>query len=169
MARLDNLREIDEVIQKLEKTVFVFSKRDRKGLLTKAAAPVRRVMKQKTKVSDRKRSRVNKKGSRSYTVGNLKRSMKTLRKLKKTDSVFVGPDLGRGSKEGADGFYFAMAYGTPAMVGGKRKRLNALKNYREELLLPAARQSERASIEAFRKDFAKRFGTRAAQQKLNVS
>jgi hypothetical protein len=169
MATRENSSEINEVIRKLEKTVFVFSKRDRKGLLTKAAAPPRRVMRQKTKVSDRKRKRVNKKGGRSYTVGNLKRSMKTLRKLKKTDSVFVGPDFGRGSKEGADGFYFAMAYGTPAMVGGKRKRLNALKNYREELLLPAARESKRASIEAFRKDFAKRFGTRAAQQKLDVS
>jgi hypothetical protein len=62
MATRENSSEINEVIRKLEKTVFVFSKRDRKGLLTKAAAPPRRVMKQKTKVSDRKRSRVNKKG-----------------------------------------------------------------------------------------------------------
>ena len=165
MGRLDNLREIDEVIRKLEKTVFVFSKKDRKGLLIKAAAPVRKELRKNTKVSARKRSRVNKKGKRSYTVGNLRRSMKTLTKLKKTTSVFVGADLGRTSKPNADGFYFAIAYGIP----NGRQRLNALNNYRNKLLIPSAQKSERASIEAFRKDFAKRFGTRAAQQKLNVS
>ena len=165
MARLDNIREIDEVIRKLEKTVFVFSKRDRKGLLTKAAAPVRKEMRKNTKVSARRKDRVNRKGKRTYTVGNLRRSIKTLRKLKKSPSVFVGPDIGRTAKQGSDGFYFAMAYGNPS----GRKRVNALNNYRNQLLIPSAQRSEKASIEAFRKDFAKRFGTRAAQQKLNVS
>jgi hypothetical protein len=169
MATRENLAEINEVIKKLERAVGSFSKRDRKGLLTKAAAPVRKELRSQAKVSERKRSRVNYVGGRAYKPGNLKRSMKTLTKLKKSSSVFVGPEYGKTAKGNADGYYYAMAYGTHAMVGGKRKRLNALKNYRSQLLLPAARKSERASIEAFRKDFAKRFGTRAAQQKLNVS
>lgn len=160
MARLDNLREIDEVIRKLEKTVFVFSKRDRKGLLTKAAAPVRKELRSNTKV---RKSRFKKAymdeyevNGRWYRPGNLKRSMKTLTKLRRSPSVFVGPDFGKTAKEGADGYYFAMAYGSKS-------------RYLNQLLIPSARQSQRASIEAFRKDFAKRFGTRAAQQKLNVS
>jgi hypothetical protein len=156
MARLDNLREIDEVIRKLEKTVFVFSKKDRKGLLTKAAAPVRKELRSNTKVRDRRNRRINIVGGRRYKPGNLKRSMKTLTKLRRSPSVFVGPDFGKTAKEGADGYYFAMAYGSKS-------------RYLNQLLIPSARQSERASIEAFRKDFAKRFGTRAAQQKLNVS
>ena len=169
MATRENLLEINEVINKLEKAVFSFSKRDRKGLLTKAAAPVRKELRNNTKVRDRRNRRINIVGGRRYKPGNLKRSMKTLTKLKKSSSVFVGPEYGKTAKTNADGYYYAMAYGTPAMVGGKRKRLNALKNYRSQLLIPSARRSEKASIEAFRKDFAKRFGTRAAQQKLNVS
>jgi hypothetical protein len=165
MATRANLTEIDEVIRKMEKAVSVFSKRDRKGLLTKAAAPVRKELRSNTKVRDRKNRRVNVVGGRAYKPGNLRRSMKTLTKLRKSSSVFVGPDFGRGAKANADGYYWAMAYGTPS---GK-KRLNGVKNYRRELLIPSAQQSEKASIEAFRKDFAKRFGTRAAQQKLNVS
>jgi hypothetical protein len=38
--------------------------------------------------------------------------MKTLTKLRRSPSVFVGPDFGKTAKEGADGYYFAMAYGT---------------------------------------------------------
>jgi hypothetical protein len=125
-------------------------------LLTKAAAPVRKELRSNTKVRDRRNRRVNIVGGRRYKPGNLKRSMKTLTKLRRSPSVFVGPDFGKTAKEGADGYYFAMAYGSKS-------------RYLNQLLIPSARQSERASIEAFRKDFAKRFGTRAAQQKLNVS
>jgi hypothetical protein len=156
MATRENLSEINEVINKLEKAVFSFSKRDRKGLLTKAAAPVRKELRSNTKVRDRRNRRINIVGGRRYKPGNLKRSMKTLTKLRRSPSVFVGPDFGKTAKEGADGYYFAMAYGSKS-------------RYLNQLLIPSARQSERASIEAFRKDFAKRFGTRAAQQKLNVS
>jgi hypothetical protein len=157
MATRENLSEINEVINKLEKAVSSFSKRDRKGLLlTKAAAPVRKELRSNTKVRDRRNRRVNIVGGRRYKPGNLKRSMKTLTKLRRSPSVFVGPDFGKTAKEGADGYYFAMAYGSKS-------------RYLNQLLIPSARQSERASIEAFRKDFAKRFGTRAAQQKLNVS
>lgn len=156
MATSENLAEINEVIKKLEKTVTVFSKRDRKGLLIKAAAPVRKELRSNTKVRRRKNARVNVVGGRSYRPGNLRRSMKTLRKLRRATGVFVGPDFGKSAKEGADGFYYAMAYGSKS-------------RYRNQLLLPSARQSQRAAIEAFKKDFAKRFGTRAAQQKLNVS
>jgi hypothetical protein len=156
MATRENLLEINEVINKLEKAVFSFSKRDRKGLLTKAAAPVRKELRNNTKVRDRRNRRINIVGGRRYKPGNLKRSMKTLTKLRRSPSVFVGPDFGKTAKEGADGYYFAMAYGSKS-------------RYLNQLLIPSARQSERASIEAFRKDFAKRFGTRAAQQKLNVS
>jgi hypothetical protein len=156
MATRENLAEINEVIKKLERAVGSFSKRDRKGLLTKAAAPVRKELRNNTKVRDRRNRRINIVGGRRYKPGNLKRSMKTLTKLRRSPSVFVGPDFGKTAKEGADGYYFAMAYGSKS-------------RYLNQLLIPSARQSERASIEAFRKDFAKRFGTRAAQQKLNVS
>jgi hypothetical protein len=156
MATSENLAEINEVIKKLERAVGSFSKRDRKGLLTKAAAPVRKELRNNTKVRDRRNRRINIVGGRRYKPGNLKRSMKTLTKLRRSPSVFVGPDFGKTAKEGADGYYFAMAYGSKS-------------RYLNQLLIPSARQSERASIEAFRKDFAKRFGTRAAQQKLNVS
>ena len=156
MATRENLSEINEVINKLEKAVISFSKRDRKGLLTKAAAPVRKELRSNTKVRDRRNRRINIVGGRRYKPGNLKRSMKTLTKLRRSPSVFVGPDFGKTAKEGADGYYFAMAYGSKS-------------RYLNQLLIPSARQSEQASIEAFRKDFAKRFGTRAAQQKLNVS
>jgi len=156
MATRENLSEINEVINKLEKAVISFSKRDRKGLLIKAAAPVRKELRNNTKVRDRRNRRVNIVGGRRYKPGNLKRSMKTLTKLRRSPSVFVGPDFGKTAKEGADGYYFAMAYGSKS-------------RYLNQLLIPSARRSERASIEAFRKDFAKRFGTRAAQQKLNVS
>jgi hypothetical protein len=156
MATRENLLEINEVINKLEKAVFSFSKRDRKGLLTKAAAPVRKELRNNTKVRGRRNRSINIVGGRRYEPGNLKRSMKTLTKLRRSPSVFVGPDFGKTAKEGADGYYFAMAYGSKS-------------RYLNQLLIPSARQSERASIEAFRKDFAKRFGTRAAQQKLNVS
>jgi hypothetical protein len=156
MATRENLSEINEVINKLEKAVSSFSKRDRKGLLIKAAAPVRKELRSNTKVRDRRNRRVNIVGGRRYKPGNLKRSMKTLTKLRRSPSVFVGPDFGKTAKEGADGYYFAMAYGSKS-------------RYLNQLLIPSARQSERASIEAFRKNFAKRFGTRAAQQKLNVS
>jgi hypothetical protein len=164
MATAQNLTEINEVIRKLEKTVRVFSDRDRKQLLTKAAAPARKELRISTKVSSRAREKVNIVGQRSYRVGNLRRSMKTLTKLKRSASVFVGPDFGRNAKEGADGYYFAMAYGT---VDG-RKRKNAVSNYRRELLIPSAQRSEKATINEFRKDFARRFGTRAAQQRLDV-
>jgi hypothetical protein len=156
MAARENLAEINEVIKKLERAVGSFSKRDRKGLLTKAAAPVRKELRNNTKVRDRRNRRINIVGGRRYKPGNLKRSMKTLTKLRRSPSVFVGPDFGKTAKEGADGYYFAMAYGSKS-------------RYLNQLLIPSARQSERASIEAFRKDFAKRFGTRAAQQKLNGS
>ena len=156
MATRENLSEINEVINKLEKAVISFSKRDRKGLLIKAAAPVRKELRNNTKVRDRRNRRVNIVGGRRYKPGNLKRSMKTLTKLRRSPSVFVGPDFGKTAKEGADGYYFAMAYGSKS-------------RYLNQLLIPSARRSEKASIEAFRKDFAKRFGTRAAQQKLNVS
>jgi hypothetical protein len=156
MATRENLSEINEVINKLEKAVSSFSKRDRKGLLTKAAAPVRKELRNNTKVRDRRNRRINIVGGRRYKPGNLKRSMKTLTKLRRSPSVFVGPDFGKTAKEGADGYYFAMAYGSKS-------------RYINQLLIPSARQAQKASIEAFRKDFAKRFGTRAAQQKLNVS
>ena len=66
MATRANLTEIDEVIRKMEKAVSVFSKRDRKGLLTKAAAPVRKELRSNTKVRDRKNRRVNVVGGRAY-------------------------------------------------------------------------------------------------------
>ena len=160
MANRQTQLEINEVIRKLERTVFVFSRRDRKGLLIKAAAPVRKQLRSDTKVRDRDSKtvrpwdRVNVVGGREYRPGNLRRSMKRLNQLKRSPAVFVGPDLGKRAKY--DGYYFAMAYGD----GDK---------YRNELLFPAQRKSERAAILAFRKDFARRFGTRAAQQKLDVN
>lgn len=160
MANRQTQLEINEVINRFERTVFVFSKRDRKGLLIKAAAPVRKVLRRKTKVRDRNSKtvrpwdRVNVVRGREYRPGNLRKSMKRLNKLKRSPSVFVGPALGKGEKY--DGFYYAMAYGNRA-------------KYRNELLLPAQRESERAAVQAFVKDFAKRFGTRAAQQGLDVN
>lgn len=153
MATAENRVEIDAVISKLEKTVFAFSKRDRKGLLTKAAAPVRKELRAKTR-QRRRGAKVNVVGGREYRPGNLKRSMRTLTKLRRSPSVFVGPDIGKNAKN--DGYYYAMAYGSRA-------------TYQRELLRPVQEASEGAAIAAFRKEFAKRFGTRAAQQKLNVS
>lgn len=155
--------EINQVIKRLGRTVTVFSKQDRKGLLTKAAAPVRKTLRAKTRFRSRG-ARVKIVGGRAYRPGNLRRSMKTL-PLKRSPSVFVGPAFGKLGKPNADGYYYAMAYGDPK----GRKRLNAVNNYRRILLLPAAAQSESASIRAFKKDFAKRFGTRAAQQGLDAS
>ena len=160
MAAVANY-EINEVIRKLERAVVTFSKNDRKGLLIKAAAPVRKTLRSKTKFRKRG-SRVNILDGKRYYPGNLKRSMKVL-KLKKTSSVFVGPEFGgrTGATEygknykSVDGYYYAMAYGNGA-------------TYERRLLIPAAKQSEQAAIRAFKKDFARRFGTRAAQQKLNV-
>lgn len=163
MATAANRTEINNIIKKMEKSVFVFSRLDKKGLLTKAAAPVRKTLRAKTKFRRRSAKR-NIVGGREYRPGNLKRSMKTL-PLKRSSSVFVGPAFGRLGKPNAYGYYYAMAYGDPQ----GRKRLNAVNNYRQRLLLPAAAQSEGASIQAFKKDFAKRFGTRAAQQGLDAS
>ena len=160
-ARGQTLSEINTVITKMERSVSVFAKRDRKGLLIKAAAPVRKQLRADTKVRDkgstkvRPWDRVNVVGGREYKPRNLRRSMKRLTKLKRSGAVFVGPDFGKRAKPNADGYYYAMAYGTAEM-------------YRKRLLIPAQRKSERASIQAFRKDFARRFGTRAAQQKLDV-
>ena len=160
MATKENAVELNRVIKKLERTVFLFSTRDRKGLLIKAAAPVRKTLRRKTKVRNRNSKtvkpwdRVNVVGGREYRPGNLRKSMKRLTKLKRSQSVFVGPDIGKKAKN--DGYYFAMAYGNE-------------NKYRNELLFPAQRESERAAIEAFRRDFIKRFGTRAAQQGLDVS
>lgn len=154
--------EINAVIRKMEKAVTVFSKRDRRGLLTKAAAPVRKTLRNNTKFRART-ARINVIRGKEYYPGNLKKSMKTLRKLKKTDSVFVGPEFGGRagvtsygqSSKNVDGFYFAMAYG-------------GLRAYQSQLLFPSAAQSRSASIRAFKRDFIKRFGTRAAQQGLDV-
>jgi len=146
--------EINRVIERLERTVTIFSRQDKKGLLVRAAAPVRRTLRAKTKFR-RRGERVNVVGGRSYRPGNLRRSMKTLN-LKRTSSVFVGPAFGRLGKDNADGYYYAMAYDDGA-------------GYIRRLLIPAAQQSQAAAIRAFRKDFAKRFGTRAAQQGLDAS
>lgn len=159
-----NSTDINEVIKKLEKTVTVFSKRDRKGLLVKASAVVRKELRMSTKVGSRKHYRYAKGTKITYYPGNLRRSMKRLVSLKRSASVFVGPEFGgrKGVTEygrtaaNTDGYYYGMAYGS-------------VNRYRNELLLPAAKRSEAASIAAFEKDFARRFGTRAAQQGLDVS
>lgn len=158
--------EINTLIKKMEKAVFAFSSRDRKGLLRKAAAPVRKRMRQNTKrrTGTKVNVRARKDGTKiKYYPGNLRRSMKTL-KLKRTQSVFVGPEFG--AKAGVtvygktardvDGYYYGMAYGSES-------------NYISRVVNPTASQTQAAAIAAFKKDFARRFGTRAAQQGLDVS
>jgi hypothetical protein len=59
--------------------------------------------------------------------------MKTLRKLRRSDSVFVGPDFGKTAKEGADGYYFAMAYGSKS-------------RYLNQLLIPSGGDSQNGHL-----------------------
>lgn len=146
--------EINQVIRKLEKTVTVFASRDRKSLLTKAAAPVRKAMRNKTKVGTRVHYRYRGTQKIFYQPGNLRKSMRTLTKLKRSSSVFVGPDFGRGAGR-YDGYYYAMAYGS---IGA----------YLSQVRNPAQRESEQAAIKAFETLFIKKFGTRAAQQGLDA-
>lgn len=164
MADALTIQEINETFAKMEKAVRVFSERDRKKLLRRAARPVRKTMRNKVRVSKRVHYRYLSGGQRiAYHPGNYRRSIKTLTQLKRSRSVFVGPNLGGQAGvyeygrpgQPTDAYYYAMAYG-------------GLPQYRSLLLNPAARQSASAAVREFRKGFVQAFGTRAAQQGLNV-
>lgn len=160
MADRLTISEINRTIDKMERAVFVFKKSDRKRLLRAAAAPVRKELRTRVRRSRRPHTRA---GGYTYYPGNYQRSIKTLTKLRRSEDIFVGPEFGGRSgvyeygRPGmpTDAYYYAMAYG-------------GLNQYRNRLLIPAASASERAAIERMRRSFIKTFGTRAAQQGLNV-
>jgi hypothetical protein len=166
-------QEITQFIRKLESAVTAFEKKDRKAILTRGAAIARKELRISTKVGKPRKkangeistTHTRYKGGKEYTyhIGNLRRSMKTLTKLKRSQDVFVGPELGGRAgvyeygKPGqpVDGYYYAMAYGNGA-------------NYQSQLIQPVLSRSKSAIIEQMGREFIKRFGTRAAQQQLDV-
>lgn len=157
-------QEIALFVRKLESAVTAFEKKDRKGILTRGAAIARKELRTSTKVGTRAQHTRYTSGKKyTYAKGNLRRSMKTLTKLKRSQDVFVGPEFGGRSgvyeygKPGqpVDGYYYAMAYGNGA-------------NYQSQLIQPVLSRSKSAIIAQMSREFIKRFGTRAAQQQLDV-
>jgi hypothetical protein len=163
-ANTQTLSEINQTIDKMERAVFAFKKSDRKKLLRRAARPVRKEMRVRTRSRSNGAKPNTRPGGYTYYPGNYRRSIKTLTKLKRSEDIFVGPEFGgrRGvyqyGRPGmpTDAYYYAMAYG-------------GLAQYRSRLLNPAARASEGAAVRELEKGFIKAFGTRAAQQGLDVS
>lgn len=161
-ANAATLREINEVIQKMERSVTAFDKRDRRKMLTPAAAVVRKNMRNRVKRGTRVRTRRSGSNTITYYPGNLRKSIKRLN-LRRTLDLFVGPFFGfrQGvveygkTAQNVDPYYFAAAYGS------KQSYINAVVN-------PTLLQSAPEAIRAMRKRFIKLFGTRAAQQGLST-
>lgn len=141
----ETIREINATVRKLERAAKNIDNRKRKQLLGRAAAPVRTEMRKRTKRGTRQHFRYTGNARITYSPGNLRRSMAVLRKLKRSPDLFVGPDYGGrrgvtaygGTGQPADGYYYAMAYGSksafiaqvrnPAVTASKAKAIAEVK------------------------------------------
>lgn len=117
MARTQMEREIEATIAKVRSSVTDFNKRDRKSLLTAAAAPVRKAARKRVPRSQRPHYRTANGRRIKYNPGNLQRSIKTL-SFRRSPDAFVGPKFGGGRHaeyggpgQPTDGYYYAMAFG----------------------------------------------------------
>lgn len=114
-------RQVSQLSKKIDLAIRDFENRDRKQILRKAAAPVRKSA--RSLAPKRRGTRPNPRYSNGrivavYHPGNLRRSMKTL-SFRRSRDIFVGPRFSKKSapqfgKPGqpTDGYYAAMVYGS---------------------------------------------------------
>lgn len=113
-------REVKQWLDKVKVSVSDYRRKDRRSILRKGAAPVRKTARSLTPVGKRVHKRYS--GGTvvaTYNPGNLRRSIKTLT-FSKSPDVFVGPKFSTGETKGefggpgqpVDGYYFRMVFGS---------------------------------------------------------
>jgi len=134
--------DIDRLEKKLFKAVeLVSTKRARNAILGPGATIVAKVVQRETPIGKRKETPRRTKGGRMvYVRGNLRKSVRWLRKLKRGRKITIGPLYNRNggnvrgkNKRTADGYYAHMVFGSArgfrsnvAIKGLNKSRARAL-------------------------------------------
>lgn len=108
----DLARQVNAIVNRIEHFSHVMEGESKK-MMNKAAGVVVKKARQKAPTGKKPHTRYNKKGEKiaTYYPGNLKKSIKVLRKLRRARNLWVGPESGLKVKN--DGYYAHMVeYGT---------------------------------------------------------